>query len=112
MTLKITFTTAGRKDLRKHLRVGINGMPDEAVKGSMYEVLEYLTGIGFPEEEIVRLGTEFTQVGHTILETDRITEADIRRGALEPEEDTGRAVIRGAQEQLRPEALTERLACA
>jgi hypothetical protein len=70
-----------------YIRVCINDMPDEAVKGSMYEVLEYLTCIGFPEDEIVRLGKEFTEAGHTVLETDRIKEADIRHGALEPEED-------------------------
>ena len=52
----------------------------------MYDVLEYLTSIGFPEDEIKRLGIEFTEAGQTVLETDRITEAEIRR-ALEPEQD-------------------------
>jgi hypothetical protein len=63
----------------------MNGMC-QAVRGSMYEVLEYLTSIGFSEDEIKRLGIEFTEAGHTVLETDKITEADLRR-VLEPEQD-------------------------
>jgi hypothetical protein len=94
MQLKITFTTPGRKDLRKPLLVWINGKP-EAVRGSMYDVLGCLTNIGFPEANIRRLRMEFEETGHTVLETDKTTEADIRR-ALEPPIDIVKALREAA----------------
>jgi hypothetical protein len=72
----------------------MNGM-QQAVGGSMCEVLECLTSFGFPEDEINRLGTEFTEAGYTVLETDKITEADVRR-ALEPPADIVKALREAA----------------
>ena len=92
--LKITLTTGGRKDLRKPLLVWINGMP-EAPRGSMCDVIEHLKRVVFQEEEIYRLCQEFTETGHTALETDRVSEAVIRH-ALEPDEDIVEALRREA----------------
>ncbi len=98
--LKIrTLSRNPRNPLVNPLLASINDMPEEAVKGSMYELQECLTSNGFPEDEINRLWTEFTETGQTVLETDKITEADIRR-ALEPPADIAKAFCEAQERKL------------
>jgi hypothetical protein len=68
-----------------------DGMPQS--RGCMTrELLDYMISAGVSEEEINRGRREIEENGQTVLESTKITEAELER-VLEPEEDLGKVLF-------------------
>jgi hypothetical protein len=97
--MKITIQVNSNRDLLLHKPiVRLNDDLPQPSGCSTGELLDYLRSAGVSAEEINRATREIDAGHPAIIESTKITAADLMQ-ALEPEQDLGKALIREARRQ-------------